>query len=108
VEVLKESGSFVLSLGGGTPCYANNHLLLQRDNVVSIYLKTSLEELYNRLLHETQTRPLLTSKDPNELKDFIAKHLFERSYFYNQAKHIVSTDGKTVEELVLEIKKFLV
>ena len=108
VELLNESVSFVLSLGGGTPCYANNHLLLQRDDVVSIYLKTSVEELYNRLQHETQKRPLLISKDPEELKEFIAKHLFERSYFYNQAKHVVSTDGRSVEELVLEIKKILV
>ena len=108
VELINDSKPFVLSLGGGTPCYANNHLLLQREGVISIYLKTSIDELYNRLQNETQKRPLLTSKEPDDLKEFIAKHLFERSFFYNQAKHTVSTDGKSVDEIVLEIQKLLV
>lgn len=108
VELLSDSKSFILSLGGGTPCYANNHLLLQREEVLSIYLKTSIEELFNRLQNETEKRPLLTSKNPNDLKEYIAKHLFERSYFYNQAKNTISTDGKTADEIVLEIQKLLV
>jgi shikimate kinase len=108
VELLNDSTTFILSVGGGTPCYANNHLLLQREDVISIYLKTSIDELYNRLIHEKQKRPLLTSKNPDDLKEFIAKHLFERSYYYNQAKHIISTDGKSVDELAGEIQKLLV
>lgn len=108
VGLFNDSSPFVLSLGGGTPCYANNHLLLLRDDVCSIYLKTSVDELYNRLIHETQKRPLLTSKNPDDLKEYIAKHLFERSFFYNQAKNSVSTDGKSVDEIVLEIQKLLV
>lgn len=108
VELLNDSTSFILSLGGGTPCYANNHLLLQKEDVISIYLKTSIEELYTRLIQETQNRPLLISKNSDDLREFIAKHLFERSYFYNHAKYTISTDGKSVDEIVLEIQKFLV
>ena len=108
VELLNDSSSFILSLGGGTPCYANNHLLLQQEDVISIYLKTSIEELYTRLIQETQNRPLLISKNSDDLREFIAKHLFERSYFYNHAKYTISTDGKSVDEIVLEIQKFLV
>lgn len=108
VEVVSDSKAFILSLGGGTPCYANNHLLLQREDVLSIYLKASIDELYHRLQNEIEKRPLLTSKNPNDLKEFIAKHLFERSYFYNQAKYTILTDGKTVDEIVLEIQKLLV
>jgi shikimate kinase len=108
IELLNNSNAFILSLGGGTPCYANNHLLLQRDDVISIYLKTSIDELYNRLVDQTQKRPLLHSKNIDDLKEYIAKHLFERSYFYNQAKYVVSTDGKSVEDVVAEIQKILV
>lgn len=95
---------FVLSLGGGTPCYANNHLFLQNDDVVSIYLKTSIEELYKRLSKSKSERPIIAKMDGEELKEFIAKHLFDRSYFYHQAKHIISTDGKSVEDIVNEIE----
>lgn len=108
VDLLNDSNSFVLSLGGGTPCYANNHLFLLREEVISIYLKTSIDELYDRLLNETQKRPLLILKEAEELKEYIAKHLFERSYFYNQAKYTISTDGKSIDEIVLEIQKILV
>lgn len=108
IELLNNSNALILSLGGGTPCYANNHLLLQRDDVISIYLKTSIDELYNRLVTQTQKRPLLHSKNADDLKEYIAKHLFERSYFYNQAKYAVATDGKSVDDLVAEIQKFLV
>ncbi|WP_306354204.1 shikimate kinase [Flavobacterium sp. '19STA2R22 D10 B1'] len=97
----------ILSIGGGTPCYANNHELLKKDGVVSIYLKASVEELYARLLLEKENRPLIATKDAEELKEYIAKHLFDRSYYYNQAKHKISVDGKSPDEIVAEIIKVL-
>lgn len=99
--------NFILSLGGGTPCYANNHLQLQKEGVTSVYLKASVQELIKRLEPEKKHRPLIASKDGEDFKEFIAKHLFERSYFYNQAKHIISVDGKTPNEIVDEINVFL-
>ena len=35
-----------------------------------------------------------------ELEEFIAKHLFERIPFYLKAKHHISTDDQTIEDLV--------
>lgn len=107
-ELMASEESFVLSLGGGTPCYANNHLLLNGDGIISIYLKTSLEDLYHRLKSEKDTRPLLFHKSPEELKEFIAQHLFERSFYYNQAMFTLNTDGKSPQEIVAEIQNLLV
>ena len=107
-ELLSSSDSFVLSLGGGTPCYANNHELLQGDGIISIYLKTSIDQLCLRILKEKNFRPLLAKKRDDELKEFIAQHLFERSYFYNQATHFVVTDGKTPDEIVATIQQLLI
>ncbi len=95
--------NFVLALGGGTPCYANNHLFLQRDDVVSVYLKASVTELTTRLKQQKADRPLLATQPDEELEEFIAKHLFDRSWFYHQAKHVVSIDGKMPEDIVNEI-----
>ncbi|AWH86811.1 shikimate kinase [Flavobacterium album] len=102
-ELLAEEDAFILSLGGGTPCYANNHLFLQRDDVVSVYLKTGIEELVNRLRHQGKERPLLEKLPDDELQEYVAKHLFDRSYYYHQAKHVVVTDGKSPEDVVNEI-----
>jgi shikimate kinase len=106
-DKMSSKESFVLSTGGGTPCYFGNHELLQKNQCVSIYLKASIDTLCNRLEKERSNRPLLAQLDSSEMKEFIAKHVFERSYFYHQAKHILDVDDKSPEELVEEIKKLL-
>ena len=111
-DILKElttsSESFVLSLGGGTPCYANNHELLKGPGISSVYLKASVTELYYRLIRNKAKRPLIAAMDNKELEEFIAKHLFERSYFYTKAMYTVSIDEKSPKTLVAEIEKLLV
>ena len=108
-EVLKFETPFVLSVGGGTPCYGNAmELINQNSNAISIYLSANVEALTQRLFSEKQNRPLISHlQTQEELNDFIRKHLFERSFYYNQAKMIVKTDGKSVIEIVDEIAKNL-
>ncbi|GGF30243.1 shikimate kinase [Flavobacterium limi] len=107
VELLQSSENSIIGLGGGTPCYANNHELLKRDDVVSIYLKASIDTLYNRLVYNKSKRPLIANMDEEEMREFIAKHLFDRSFYYNHAQHKVSVDDKTVEETVRDILEIL-
>jgi len=107
LQQLESDLSFVMSTGGGTPCYFNNHELLQREDCISIYLKASVETLCHRLKNNREGRPLLASLNDDELNEFIAKHLFERSYFYHQAKHIVVVDDKLPEMIVEEIERLL-
>lgn len=102
-DALDDEDGFVLALGGGTPCYANNHEFLQREDVISIYLKASIPVLAKRLLENDHKRPLLENVKPEELEDFIAKHLFDRNYYYNQSKHVINVDGKAPEDIVNEI-----
>ncbi|HQV35875.1 MAG TPA: shikimate kinase [Flavobacterium sp.] len=106
-DLMESQDDFVLSFGGGTPCYANNHLFLKEKEVISIYLKTSVEELSKRLLQSKAERPLIAQMNEDELKEFIAKHLFDRSYYYHQAQHFISTDNKLEKEVVQEIIKLL-
>lgn len=100
--------SFVLSLGGGTPCYSHNHRLIEGKGIVSIYLKASVEELYQRLSNEKDTRPLIAFLNNAERKEFIAKHVFERSFFYNKATNTVVVDHKNATQVVTEIENLLV
>ena len=107
VELLNSPDNSIIGLGGGTPCYANNHELLKGDNVLSIYLKASIETLFERLVSNKSKRPLIADKTDEEMKEFIAKHLFDRSFYYNHAQHKVVVDGKTVEETVADILNIL-
>jgi shikimate kinase len=107
VELLENDEALIISTGGGTPCYFNNHELLQKEEVVSIYLKASIDTLFNRLVDEKHKRPLIAHLNEDETKEFIAKHLFDRSFYYNQANFKVSVDGKSIETIVDEMYQLL-
>ncbi len=105
-ELISSQENFVLSMGGGTPCYANNMALLD-DSPNSFYLKANLKTLYTRLQLEKAERPLISELDDEKLNEFIAKHLFERTPFYDLAKHKIIVDNKTTEEIGNEILQLL-
>ena len=107
VELLNSPQQLIIGLGGGTPCYANNHELLKGDNAISIYLKASIETLFNRLNNNKSKRPLIAAKSEDEMREFIAKHLFDRSFYYNQAQFKVVVDDKTIDQTVLDIVAIL-
>jgi shikimate kinase len=106
-DLFQNQDSFILSLGGGTPCYSNNHEFLNMENVISIYLNASVETLYERLHNSNSERPLIANKSPEDMKEFIAKNLFDRSYYYNQAQYKINVDGKSTEEIIAEIEIIL-
>lgn len=109
-ELIHDVNDTVLSVGGGTPCYGSNmRTVLDSDNVKSIYLKASIPSLINRLKNEKFKRPLISHiKTNHELTEFIGKHLFERSSYYDQAHFKIMTDNKSKEEIVEEIIKALI
>lgn len=107
-EILNTKDDFVLSTGGGTPCYGENMLAILKATSNVFYLKVSIAGLINRLISEKEHRPLISNIPNEELPDFIGKHLFERSYFYSQANHILLCDENSMQELVLEIETLLV
>lgn len=103
-ELLAMQETMVISLGGGTPCYGTvMETINATEDTASLYLKGSLEVLTNRLFKEKATRPLIAHLNDKEiLNDFIRKHLFERSYYYNKAQNTLVIDNKTKKEIVDE------
>lgn len=108
-KIVSEKNKMVIATGGGTPCYGTIMAdLLANEDVVTIYLKNSLETLTERLYAEKSERPLIAHLETEFLlNDFIRKHLFERSFYYNQASIILPCDGLTpqaiVEQLILKL-----
>ena len=104
-DVLEDPASLVVSLGGGTPCYGNNlEIILNAEDTRLVYLKASVGFLTERLFIEKNMRPVISHISQKEdLEDFIRKHLFERSYYYNQADMKVDVEEKSLETIVEEI-----
>ena len=105
--LIESDDDFVLSTGGGTPCYYNNHLLLEKEQLNSVYLEAPVDTIYQRLINEQKQRPVIKDLTIDELKEFIAKHIFERSYFYQKAKFKIKVRDKNIDEIVNEIKECL-
>lgn len=107
-ELVTLKEDFVLALGGGTPCYAGNmDIVMASENTDTVYLKTSITTIAKRLVKEKSQRPLVARLNNDELTEFIAKHLFERSYFYNKAKFKLVVDNKNVKEITDELDSML-
>lgn len=105
-EILNLSKKCIISVGGGTPCYGNN-LKIIKENSISFYLKASINTIFDRLKHETSQRPLVATIGIGNLKEYIGKHLFERSFFYDQAKFTIAVNDKSLNEVVADIDKLL-
>jgi shikimate kinase len=100
---LNSTDNYVLALGGGTPCYFDNFLLYKKEDINSFYLKASVGTLLNRLETQKSARPILANFSNEALKEFVAKHLFERNHFYNQVQTVIAVDDKNETEIVSEI-----
>jgi len=107
-EFLAHHDSYVLSLGGGTPCYAGNmDVIKSDDSLKSIYLQASIPTITNRLKKNKSKRPLITTFSDEKLTEFVAKHLFERKNFYQQANLKINVDNKDLKTVVAEIRILL-
>ena len=105
-EILLEAGEMMVSTGGGLPCFDHRMEWMNR-NDITIYLKCSVETLFNRIQKDSGKRPLVVNRTENELKEFVQNKLDERKSIYESASIIV--DGnlssiQVVQEILKQIK----
>lgn len=105
-ELLNKNDSFVLSVGGGTPCLTGVMELIN-ENSFSIYLQATIQTLAKRLAPKEVERPLLTHISDDFLQEYIAMHLFERHPFYQKASISIDVDIDSVDKIVKRIQKEL-
>ena len=105
LKLINSSIPKIVSLGGGTPCYFSNMSDIANSVHQSIYFKASIDNLVNRLYNNNNNkRPLISHlKNKNDIKEFVSKHLFERSLFYENAKVKINVDRKSIPEIIGEI-----
>lgn len=95
-ELVKDTDRTILSTGGGMPLREENAKLMKELGHI-VYLKASKETIVKRLMGDT-SRPLLRGE---ELPLKVEKMLGIRAPIYERnATQVVTTDDKTVDELV--------
>ncbi|EAQ50361.1 MULTISPECIES: shikimate kinase [Leeuwenhoekiella] len=104
-ELLQGYDNSVISLGGGTPCYGDAMQRINEAEGTSVYINVPVKELASRLWSQREHRPVLKHQDtPEKLEEFVRKHLFERSFYYNQAVVKIMVKEQGVDELIKALK----
>ena len=108
-KLLSDVSPSIMALGGGTPCYFDNiDFINQNKNLITVYLKTTPNTLAKRLFDQKDHRPMIDHLNtPEELEQFIAKHLFERVPYYIKAQHQIVTDDQSIGDLSQQVEKIL-
>ncbi|MEC9413974.1 MAG: shikimate kinase [Pseudomonadota bacterium] len=101
---LLEKKKFILALGGGAILNKEIHNLML-DKTLSIWIKTNMDVLFNRLKND-RSRPLLNGVD---LKKEIKKISSDREQFYSKSDICIENNdddlGEVVEKIISRINK---
>ena len=88
LQTFSEKDNCIVACGGGTACF-NDNMNWMNENGITVYLRTSVQHIYDRVIDEKDKRPLISKLNQAELVFFIEQKLKEREPFYNQARIIL-------------------
>lgn len=103
LNLLTEShDSFIIATGGGTPCYFNN-IEYMNNSGTTVWINTSPDELFKRLIKEKENRPLIRELSDEQLHSFIFKKYADRRIYYEQADMIIDDEPIELDTLIQKI-----
>lgn len=77
---------FVLSCGGGTPCFHGNIEWMNKQGI-TIWIDEPVEVLAKRLMHTAPIRPLIKNMEKEALVTYLTSLVQERSPYFNLATY---------------------
>jgi len=103
LHLLTEShDSFIMATGGGTPCYFNNIEYMHLSGT-TVWINTSQDELFKRLILEKEKRPLISELTDEQLQGFISKKYSDRRIYYEQADMIIDDETLDLDKLIQKV-----
>lgn len=105
-QVLNKDTGFVLSTGGGTPCF-NDNMDLINNRAISVFLDVALSEIHARLRTDSSDkRPMFAGLDEAEMILKLKNLFAQRILFYDQAKIKLSGEDISTELMISELMAF--
>lgn len=102
LQSFSDNDNFVMSCGGGTPCF-NDNMKLMNSLGITVYLKLLPDTLATRIYDSAKKRPLTAEKSRDELSEYVSKMLNTREAFYSMAKISVDCTNADKDEIVERI-----
>jgi shikimate kinase len=106
LKISGENDHFVLSTGGGAPCYHGN-MDFMNENGITVFLNVSVHQIYDKLNRRgTKTRPLLKQYDDEALLTELNAKFVNRIEFYKKAKIVIDKGFEsTLDSRIKEIRE---
>jgi len=101
-KLTKSHPGFVMSTGGGAPCFFDN-LDFMNQKGTTIYLHVSFDELARRLNRNPEQRPLLEKLNPEKFKEDLEDLFGYRIPIYHQAQLELRGDRLTANDIIKRI-----
>lgn len=103
LHIITEShDQFVMSCGGGSPCYFNN-IDYMNEAGTTIWINTPIEVLFERLVKEKENRPLIRDLSDQQLRSFIIRKFADRKIYYDQASIVIDEEPLQLDRLIEKI-----
>jgi len=103
-KILENRGEFILSTGGGAPCFHDNMEMINRYST-AIYIDVPIEVLVKRLMKNSGgQRPMFYGLSEAEVMGKITDLKSARENFYDQAKIKLSGSNITTELIISSIE----
>ena len=104
LKELTKTQNTVIATGGGTPCfYDNMSLMLERGKVV--FLDFPLEQISNRIGHNSQSRPMFVGKTSTQIASKIQELYTHRRLYYQKAHYTVQNEEILWDTIAKILKK---
>ncbi len=104
LRLFSEMTQYIVSTGGGTPCYGNNMEWMNKTGT-TIWLDEPVEVLKKRILEDPKVRPLVNNKKEDKVLAYLQQKLNERSRYYQLAAFRLSGSQLTEEKLIEIIRQ---
>ena len=97
---LVKKKEYIISTGGGTPCFFKN-INLMNNFGITVYLKKNPKSLYDNLIKSNKKRPVF---DSFKTKNEFFNNFKYREQFYLKSKIIIECDFISNKEIISKIK----
>jgi len=91
--------SFVMSCGGGSPCYFNN-IEYMNNTGTTVWINAPIEIIFQRLIKEKESRPLIKALTDDQLRAYINKKFADRKIYYDQAEIMINEEPLQLDKLI--------
>lgn len=89
LKLFAEKKKFILSVGGGTPCFNDNMQWMNKTGI-TIWLDEPVDVLVQRLINEKDHRPLIKNVPDEDLAGFLTTKRNQRIEYYRYAQYRLS------------------